>query len=171
MNRKGYFFVMDAILGLAVMATAIAYLYSIHVYEQPKSQVYELTQGLMDSLSEKKMVEINNRYKDQLILNGNITNAYSTIIEQASEFEYRNLTKGCGYCMNLSNNLVRNVTEGLIGDQYNFRISLNNTVIYERSRYKESSAILALKSSKLVYVMINENETYGPTYAEVVLWQ
>jgi hypothetical protein len=171
MSKKGYFFIMDAIIGLMVMAIAITYLFSTHVYQQPKTQIYELTDSLMSLLSENKLIALNNRYKDTLIMNGNITNIYNSVLEQVNEFDYRNKTKGCGFCMNLSRELVKNLTDGLIGEQYNFRFSLNNQTIYEKSKYGESSSILTLKRSKIVFTMINDNETYGPKYAEMSIWQ
>ncbi len=171
MGKRGYFFMMDAFLGIAIMLASAAYFYSIHYYEQPKGQLNLLTENMMGFLADSKVVGINNNYRDTLIANGNITNAENTIIEQVNEFEYREKRMGCAFCFNLSRNLLANLTHGVVEDRYNYQISLNGRVVYEKVLLPESASTVTLKSSRLVYTLINGSEMYGPSYAELAVWQ
>ncbi len=170
MNKKGYFFLVDSVIGVAIMIAALTYFYNIHSYEQPKNQLFMLTDNLMNFVSTTKIATLNNPYSDYLQNNSNITNTENTILEQVNEFDYRE-KNGCGFCSNLSKAFLVNVTDGIIETQYNFRISLNNKTIYEKSKFSETKSLLTLKTGKIVYTFINGTILYGPSYAEIMVWQ
>lgn len=170
MNKKGYFFIIDSVMGVAIMIAAVTYLYNIHSYEQPKNQLFMLTDNLMNFIATTKIATLNNPYSDYLQGNGNITNNENTILEQINEFFYRE-KNGCIYCRDISTAFLVNMTDGIIETQYNFKISLNNETIYEKSKFSETKSLLTLKTGKIVYTFINGTILYGPSYAEVVVWQ
>jgi hypothetical protein len=170
MNKKGYFFIMDAMMGVVIMVSSMVYFYSIHAYDQPKNQIYFLTDNMMNFLSGSRLATINNGYKDSLVLSGNITNLDNTVLEQVNEFEYRNKS-GCSYCNAFATNLIANLTDGIVERQYNYRVSLNNRIVYEKSSFPESFSLLTLKSGRIIYTFLNGTDIYGPSYAEVMFWQ
>jgi len=170
MNKKGYFFIVDALIGVAIMIAALTYFYNIQSYEQPKDQMYLLADNLISFMSQIRIAGINNQYVNNLRINKNITNEDNTILEQINEFEY--LAKnGCSICENHSKNMIANITNGIIESQYNFKLSLNNKTIYEQSKFDESRSLTSIKLGRVIYTIINGTSLYGPSYAEISVWQ
>jgi len=83
MNKRGYFFSMDAFIALLIILGVVLFV------KPPLTQTsYEINiqEDLLDVLSNLNVGEINNTYTKQLINSGDITNLNQSVLEQIGEF-------------------------------------------------------------------------------------
>lgn len=135
-NKKGLFFIIDALLASAIILGGLLLITSNYVSRQPNVHLNYLSQDLINSLSNYHLYEINNSYVQELIDNGNITNTDNTIIEQAGEFwaEGKN---------SIVYAFLGNITEGILPDNYGYGIWMDKEVLYKKDSpppYSRSSS-------------------------------
>jgi len=83
LNKKAYFFSLDALIALAIILSIILVLNPV----KPKKQVeMDLQEDMISVLSSIKIGEIDNAYVQQLISEGTITDLNQSILEQIGEF-------------------------------------------------------------------------------------
>ena len=129
------------------------------------SQSEAISKGLAESLSQIKLSELNNPLILQMSKSGTITNLDNTVLQQVTEFYFVG-NKNSAF------ELLRNVSQTLIPKQYSFDVIVNNDMIYNRTIKTENSSSVLVSSKKLIFGVVNKAASvYGPTIAEVRLWQ
>ncbi len=108
MNRKAYFFSLDAFIALLIVFGVVLFI------KPPSSQISTeslVQQDLLAVLSSVSIGELNNSYAKQLINSGKITNLNQSVLEQIGEFYSRSdeeaglLAENIINSLNLSDNI------------------------------------------------------------------
>ncbi len=173
-KKRGYFFVLDATLGLFVLVTGVFLILSFTLEVPAPTQVGFIAGDIMNFLSTTKIKDLNNPYAGiggELWDQGNITDQENTLIQQAGEFYYKNM-------LDLSEKFLQNVTQPIIPSQFRYEIWMDNVRIYPQNpalnhiSSKDNTNIL-LTSKKLTFGLVNKttSEIWGPYKAEVYAWQ
>ncbi len=173
MRKRGYFFIVDSLVALAVLCVGIVLVFSQHDYKPSTDQSYSLSNDILNILSYNKIKNINNDYagsNSNLTRNGNITDIDKTLLEQVAEFYYRNKTKDCSFCMGLIDKFLSNITVNLIPAEYNYLIKIQNETVYTHSSMDINSSLFVIPSRKIVHGLYNGTELYGPYIVEVLSW-
>lgn len=164
-TKKAQYLTIDAFIASMIVAVTLVIVLAART-SQPYVAQSELTsKGFADSLSQVKLKELNNPLVINLSRDGTITNPDNSVLQQATEFYI------IGH-KDLAFALLNNVTQRLIAPQYSFKILINNTLIYNRTLVNENTSGTLISSKKLVFGVINRTMlVYGPTTAEVIVWQ
>jgi hypothetical protein len=176
-SKKGYFFIIDAIIGLFVIVIGVVLIYSVYMYEPSGEQITLLSFDMMNFLSSNKLSDINDPYAGPngiLYKNGNITNIDITLIEQVAEFYYRNITFPNTNTIPIIDSFVSNISKEAAPSTYGFIIKIENYTVYNRSGLKASNfsdSIVVIPSKKLVHGIYNRTELFGPYLCEVIVWR
>ena len=177
MDRKGYYFIIDSIIALFIITVGIIYVLSFSISEPPTRQSEIFSFDIIQFLATTKIEEIDNPYSGklgQLVNDGNITEIKNTILQQTAEFHFRAKKKGCDYCTggvdSVSYKFIDGIFEDLIAPQFNYNISIEGELIYER-KIESKVPRLFIPKRRLVVGIYNQEEIYGPYLAEVMLWQ
>lgn len=162
MKKRGYFFTIDAFLAIAIITAGMILILSSHSFVPYQTQTMYLSEGYIDTLASVKLYEVNNPYIDELVLKGNITKLEQTILEQVGEFYITGRNE-------LAAELIRNLTQSLIPNQYGFELLINETTVYNRSTVPERTLLL-VSSKRLVSGIINRLD-FWTLQAEMRVWQ
>lgn len=163
--KKAQYLTIDAFIASMIVAVTLVIVLAARTSQPYIVQSELISKGFADSLSEVKLKELNNPLVITLSRNGTITNPDNTILQQAAEF-YVTGQKDQAF------DLLKNVTHRLIAPQYSFKILINHDLIYNRSLVNENMSATLISSKKLVFGVINRTAlVYGPTTAEVMIWQ
>ena len=163
--KKAQYFTLDAFIASMVVAVTLVIVLAARTNLPYTSQSEAISKGLAESLSQVKLSELNNKLILNMSKNGAITNLDNTLLQQVTEF------------YSVGNNhyafeLLKNVSQALIPKQYSFSVIVNNDLIYNRTIRTENSSSVLVSSKKLIFGVINKTAlVYGPTIAEVRLWQ
>ena len=164
-KTKAQYLTLDAFIGAMIVAVALVIIFAAKTNRPYTAQSELVSEGFADSLSSVKLSEINNALVVLLIKNGTITTTDNSVLQQATEF----YAIGQKYW---SNELLKNVTYKLIPPQYSFKVLINNELVYEKSLTNENKSAVLVSSKKLVFGVVNRTAlVYGPTIAEVRVWQ
>jgi len=173
-KKRGYFFALDAVLALFVLIIGVFLVASSYIEVPQSAQVSLLSDDLMNFLSETKIKNLNNAFAGiggTLWLNGTITDADNSLLQQIGEFyAAKNFDTAATF--------VQNVSENIIPKQFLYEVWVNNTIIYpkepsaEHNRSKNSTALL-LTSKKIAFGLINKttSNVWGPYKSEVFVWE
>ena len=164
-HTRAQYFTLDAFIGAMIVAVALVIIFAARTNRPYTAQSELVSEGFADSLSSVRLIELNNPLVIALIKNGTITATDNTLLQQATEF----YATGQKYW---SNELLKNVTFNLIPPQYSFKVLINDEKVYERSITNENKSTVVVSSKKLVFGVVNRTDfIYGPTIAEVRVWQ
>lgn len=173
-KKRGYFFVLDAVLALFVLVVGIFLVTSSYVDAPQPTQVELISEDLLNFLSNTKIKELNNPYAGiggELWVNGSIKDADNSLLQQIGEFYAANR-------LNTAEKFIQNVSKDAVPPQYMYEVWVNGVVLYpknpssEHIRSKNSTEIL-LTSKKITFGIINKTtgSLWGPYKAEVFLWE
>lgn len=164
-SRKAQYFTLDAFIASMIVAVTIVIVLAARTSKPYTVQSEQLSKGVADSLAQVKLGELNNPLVINLSRSGNITNLDNTVLQQAAEF-YFTERKSQAF------KLLQNVTAKLFPPQYSFKILINNEMIYDRAIVNENTSTVLISSRRLVFGVVNRTAlVYGPTVAEVRIWQ
>lgn len=164
-SARAQYFTLDAFIGVMIVVVAIVIIFAARTSKPYTIQSALISSGFAESLSSTKLAELNNPLVTVLVQNGTITNPDNTVLQQATEFYFVNQKYFAG-------ELLKNVTYQLIPPQYSFKVLVNDEVVYVRSRSNENKSSVVTSSKKLIFGVINRTaQFYGPTIAEVRVWQ
>ena len=88
-NKKGYFFTLDAVLGLLVLVIGVVLIASSYVKSPQSAQVEFLSDDLLNFFFNVKVKDLNNPYAGiggQLWNQGEITDGDNSLLQQIGEF-------------------------------------------------------------------------------------
>ena len=173
-KKRGYFFVIDAVLGLAVIIIGIFLITASYNKVPQQTQVTFLANDLMNFLSHTKIKNLNNPYGGiggELWNKGEITNGELSIMQQAGIF-YKSKKTG------IADKFLQNVSNGIVPSQFNYEIWIDSTIIFPNPQTKQhnvsrNSSELLLTSKQITFGILNQStgEMFGPYKAEVFVWQ
>ena len=164
-GKKAQYLTIDAFIASMIIAVTLVIVLAARTTLPYTSQSEAISKGLAESLSQVKLSELNNQLILDMSKNGIITSLDNTILQQATEFYFVGNT-------HYAFELLRNVSQTLIPKQYSFAVIVNNDLIYNRTTRTENSSSVLVSSKKLIFGVVNKAAlVYGPTIAEVRLWQ
>ncbi len=173
-HKKGYFFILDAVIGLFILFIGILLISSSYVFVQQPAQVELLVSDVLDLLATKKIRDINNPYGGvggKLWNEKIITNSENSLIQQIGQFYYYK-----NY--DLAENFTRNISEGIVPSQFTYELWIDDYLIYPQHpgavhNISKKKSELLLASRKITFGIANEStsEMWGPYKAEVFLWK
>ena len=173
-EKRGYFFFLDAILGLFVLVIGVLLITSSYVNIPKPTQVGLLADDLLGYLSTKKIKDLNNPYAgiggelwDQDI----IIDADNSLLQQIGEFYATNE-------LVIADKFIENVSKGVVPLQFNYEVWLDNKVLYPRLQSAAHNASktntqIMLTSKTITFGLINKStsDIWGPYKAEVYVWE
>ena len=174
LKKRGYFFILDAMLALTVLVMGIATILSAYVKVNPNAQVGLLSDDLLNFLSNNKIKDLNSPYAGiggELWNQGAITDADNTLLQQAGIFYATNKPE-------TAEKSIQNVSAGIIPPQFDYEVWINGAILYPKSPSLEhtqskSSTKLMLTSKKITFGILNRttSDLWGPYKAEVFVWE
>ena len=173
-KKRGYFFVLDAVLGLSILIMGVFIVTSSYVSVPPPTQVRLLSDDLMNFLSNTKIKNINNPYGGMggyLWNQGEITDGDNTLLQQIGEFYYLNKP-------NTAEKFIQNISKDVMPAQFRYEVWIDNTLLYPKTPTQEhltskASTELLLTSKTITFGVINmtSDNLWGPYKAEVFIWE
>jgi hypothetical protein len=172
-NKRGYFFILDAFLALGVLIIGIALLLSAETRTPQKEQTTNLAEDILDFFANTKIEDLNDPYfgvSGIFVQEGYIKDTKKTLLQQLGEFYFNNDT-------GTAESLITNITKNLIQSQYKYEFWIDGTLIYPRNssqmflKSKNSTKVL-FPAKKLSFGTINNTlDLFGPYEVEVLIWQ
>ena len=172
-KKRGYFFVLDAVMGLFIIVIGIFLISSFYVSVPQSTQVGLLSDDLLNFLSKTRIEDLNNPYAGiggELWNQGIITDPENTLLQQTGEFYATNN-------LDIADKFIQNVSKGIVPGQFNYEVWINGVIIYPKipstdDIKSKSNTALLLTSKKLTFGIINKTTSnlWGPYKAEVFVW-
>ena len=192
LKKKGYFFVIDAILALGVLAVGAFLVFTFYVNVPSKEEPAVLSEDIMDFFANNKIKDVDNPYvglggtlwqtegQPGGICNGEelIANGENTLLQQIGEFYEKSGGNSCYYDPN-AEDLIERFIEALIANslpsQFNFEFWMDDQLLYpavEQTDSKNAADVL-IPSKKIVHGILNQEtgDLFGPYSTEVLVWQ
>ena len=174
LKKRGYFFVLDAVLALFILVVGVFLVTSSYVDVPQPTQVELLSEDLLNFLSNTKIKDLNNPYAGiggELWVNGSIKDADNSLLQQISEFYVANN-------LNTAEKFIQNVSKDVVPSQFRYEVWINGAVLYPKNPTNEhiksrNSTEILLTSKKITFGIINKTTSnlWGPYKAEVFLWE
>lgn len=163
MQKRGYFFTIDAFVAILILVMGILLVLSIQNSRPYDTQALFISQDLMTSLSSTNVRDINQPYINALRGNGTITNFDNSVMEQAAEFYVTNQD-------DISREFIKSALSTIVPSQYGYRVVINNEVLYNTSTPALDINVLTT-SKTIVYGTLNRTILWGPYTVELTTWQ
>ena len=173
-GKRGFFFILDAILGIGILVIGVLFLTSSYIQSPQLSQVEFLSDDLLSFLSGTKIKDLNNPYAGiggELWRNGTISDPESSIMQQAGIFYRKN-------DLATAEKFIQNTTIEIVPSQFRYELWIDDVLIYPKNpslehRLSKNNTNLILTSKKIIFGFINQStgDAWGPYEAEVYLWQ
>ncbi len=173
-KKKGFFFILDAILALFILIIGIFLITSAYINVPKPGQVALISDDLMNFLSNTKIEDLNNIYAGiggELWKQGIITQGDNSLLQQIGEFYATNKP-------DIAEKFIQNVSVNIVPSQFNYEIWLNGAILYpavpaQSHINSKSSTELLLTSKKITFGILNKTtgNIWGPYKAEVFIWE
>ena len=187
LGKGGYFFLIDSILALGVIAIGGFLVFSLYAQAQSKAEPAILSEDIMDFFANTKISEVNNPYAglggtlwceeskpgglcpgEQLTANGE-----NSLLQQIGIFYEKSKANGCYTA--LARKFILELTKNTLPPQYTFEFWIDGQLLHpetEQSQSKNDANVL-IPSKKMVYGILNPQtgDLFGPYTAEVLVWQ
>ena len=174
LKKRGYFFILDAVLALTILVIGVFLITSSYVNAPQPAQVSLLSDDLLNFLANNKIKDLNNPYTGiggQLWNQGMITDADNSLLQQIGEFYATNK-------LDIAEKFIANVSKGTVPEQFKYEVWIDGVVIYPKTLTIEhinskNSTELLLTSKKITFGILNKTTSnlWGPYKAEVFVWQ
>jgi len=174
LKKRGYFFILDAVLGLFVLVIGVFLVSSSYVDAPNPTQVGALSEDLLNFLSTKKIKDLNNQYAGiggSLWVAWGITpNIDNSLLQQIGEFYATNK-------LDIAEKFIQNVSADVVPPQFRYEIWMNNVMLYPKTTSPEhtnsrSDTAILLTSKKITFgIDKNTNVMWGPYKAEIYAWE
>ena len=187
LNKKGYFFIIDAVLALGVLAVGAFLIFASYTDVSSKGNPSLLSEGIMDFFANNKIKDIDNKYAG---LSGTLwtdegkegglcagveltANAENTLLQQIAIFYEKSSDNGC--YLNLAEKFILKLTENVLPQKYEFELWMDDQLLYPSTEQTDSkdAAEYLIPSKKIVFGILNQEtgDMFGPYNAEVFAWQ
>lgn len=168
MNKRGYFFILDAFLALGILVMGVFILLSSYTRIPEKEQTTNIAEDILDFFANTKIEEFNNPTfgpSGTLVQTGVIKDTQKTLLQQLGEFYYK------GDLVN-AELLIKEVAEDLIPFQYKYEFLIDGTSIYSKDLLSKKNTKVLFPSKKLSFGTIDKTlDLFGPYKVEVLVWQ
>lgn len=174
LQKRGYFFVLDAVLALTILVIGVFLITSSYVNAPQPTQVSLLSDDLLNFLANNKIKDLNNPYAGiggTLWNQGAITDADNSLLQQLGEFYATNKP-------DIAEKFIANVSNGVVPEQFRYEVWMDNVILYPKTPTQEhtrsrNSTELLLTSKKITFGILNKttSDMWGPYKAEVYVWQ
>ena len=196
LNRKGYFFIIDSILALSVLAVGAFLIFTFYSQEAVSAPTDTISEDLMSLLADNKISGINNleiglggtywSSQEAIDCNGApITpDSESTLLQQAAIFyEQKKLTSENCYVSIIARAFVEKLAQNNLPKNYNFEFWINDDLTkeliyssedeYIQESASKAAAKILMPSKKIVYGILDQQtgDVFGPYSAEVLVWR
>jgi hypothetical protein len=200
MNKKGYFFVIDAFIALMILTVGVYIIINAYIDQLEKDQPAYTSKTLMTFMSNISIGRYNSDYKFDTLMDYqvgrdsvNFIRRYeNTIIEQLGEFYYREKLRpyprdldGLPFRKSFSEGLADDVIKNLVPPQYEVEVLLHDpdeedvVSLYKRNDdplYARENAALLIPTKAIIMGDFEDTETsapivWGPYVLEVHIWQ
>ncbi len=185
--KRGYFFLIDSMLALGVIAIGGFLVFSLYAQVPSKAEPAILSEDIMDFFANTKISGVNNPYAglggtlwseeskpgglcpgEQLTANGE-----NSLLQQIGIFYEKSKTNSCYTA--LAGKFILELTKNILPQQYTFEFWIDGQLLYpetEQSQSKNDANVL-IPSKKMVYGILNPQtgDLFGPYTAEVLVWQ
>ena len=201
LNKKGYFFIIDAVLALGVLAVGAFLIFASYTDVSSKGDPSLLSEGIMDFFANNKIKDIDNKYAG---LSGTLwtdegkegglcagveltANAENTLLQQIAIFYEKSqgdLGNDCYFNLldnnpnepeDLAEKFILKLTENTLPQKYKFELWMDEQLLYPGTEQTDSkdAAEYLIPSKKIVYGILNQEtgDMFGPYNAEVFVWQ
>lgn len=169
-SRKGYYFIIDAILGILILSVAFVFLFSTPVSAPNKSRAILLANDVLSFLATNKIEDINDPYagvNGTLWGSSDITNSKNTLMQQIGEFYYHEK-------YGIAANFISVVIRDIVPPQFNVEIVVEGRILYPTSPSpysKESSDVTVITKTITFGEDKAGNVVWGPYSFEVTVWE
>ncbi|MBI2653913.1 hypothetical protein HYX02_03815 [Candidatus Woesearchaeota archaeon] len=173
-KKRGYFFILDAVLGLFVLVIGVFIISSSYFSAPQTAQVSFLADDVLDFLANTKISELNNQYAGiggQLWLQGQITEPENSLLQQTGEFYATNK-------LDIAEKFIQNVSKGVVPEQFRYEVVMEGALLYPRVPSAEhiksrNNTEILLTSKKITFGILNKTTSsiWGPYKAEVFVWE
>ena len=175
MNKRGYFFILDAFLALGILVIGVTILLQSYTKTPEKEQTTDIAEDTLVFFANTKIEDLNNPTfgpSGTLVQSGVIKDTQKTLLQQLGEFYYKYLDSGDENYLNLAGQLVTNVTENLIPFQYKYEFLIQGTTIYSKDPLSKENSKVLFPAKKLSFGTIDKTlDLFGPYKVEVLAWQ
>jgi len=151
MNKKAYYFSLDAFVALLIILGVVVFIKPSVTQSSYETSVQD---DVLTALSTLKIGEINNSYVKQLISAGNITDLNQSVLEQIGEF----------YVLPDSLPLARNIAQNILDDlnlNENVGIWYGDTLVASTNKSAFQDAERILTSRQVISGIQGGNSTKG----------
>lgn len=162
-NKKGYFFIIDALIGSTIAVITLMLLLNANQHTQPVQSKYTLAEEFSTFITNNRIEDLNDPYIYNLTSNGYITNTKNTIMEQITLFYYEGN-------LSFAANLTKDIADSVLAAKNGFSYSIGNTTIYSRGEERLNNSKLVVTSKKMTYMNANSTAMYGPQITEIRIW-
>tara|TARA_Y100000310_G_C20502752_1_gene724836 strand:+ start:206 stop:787 length:582 start_codon:yes stop_codon:yes gene_type:complete len=193
MKKKGYFFILDALIGILIMSIVFVTFLSdpVDVPQKPRLDMVASDVQLLFSSIKFRDLDLSNSPTitefpviNDLIDSGVISNIDNTLSQQIGEFYYKLHTIPDASYRGNAGDVLGEILEVLPG-QYNFEVRLVgdfddggggtieiSEMLYDRTNIaKEDSDVVIVRTSFVFGVDPVPNELWGPYVFEVKMWE
>lgn len=168
LNRRGYFFVIDAIIAATILLLGIFVLLGASVEKPAGTQSITTADSFATLIGDTPLSSSTNSYYESTLLTKNLVPfADATPIEEIGYLVLSN-NSSCPSCASYAENFSLSLIDEAIDSQYGVAIAFNGTVVALRDRPQR---VFYIARPLLVYVRLNSTDVVGPVVAEVRLWQ
>ena len=185
LNKKAYFFLIDSILALGVLAVGGFLIFSFYLQAPPGGEPGILSEDVMDFFANNKVQDVNNA---EVGLGGTYwssaevtachgqaltPNPENTLLQQVAALYADSLSKSC--YRGIARAYIEKLTAGTFPPQYAFEFWMDDVLLYpatEQTGAKNNARVL-IPSKRIVYGIRNQEtgDMLGPYDAEVLVWQ
>jgi len=174
LNKKAYFFVIDSILALGVLAVGAFLIFTFYLSTPSIREPAILSDDIMNFFANNRIKDINNPYAGLgglLWQQGKITNPENTLLQQVAEF-YSNDD------LSTAEQFIAELTQNNLPPQYLFEFWVDDKLIYPQNPPQQhldskSATEVLIPSKKIAYGILNpqSGDLFGPYNTEVLVWQ
>jgi hypothetical protein len=182
-QRKGFFFTLDALLALGVLVTGFLLILGFQTFKPIDTQPILFAEDFLNLFSTTKIIDADSELifrmwctecpeGEQLIKRND-----NTLLEQIAEFVHR--SKGDQKYIDKARIIADEMGDGLINEQFNYEFSIKiedsingeeKVILLQHGRKSFDDTNLLITSKRLIYG-IYDNQLIGPYVAEVRIWQ
>lgn len=180
MNRKGYFFILDAFLAATILAVSLVAIMNSGTSISSRTREFTQSDNIANLLAQTRIQDINNENVKDMIKSGAIADPKVTVMQQVDIFYYQaEHICGTAACKKTSLNnaaaLISNITEPMIPAKYGYSYSIiegpTAYMMFNRSVDRKESSDTRMVTRRMAFTRINQTTIFRPHVIEVAVWQ
>ncbi len=158
-ERKAYFFIIDAIIGIAMLVAVIVSIYKPVKSETPILNTYLVAKNYVDYISRTKVMDLS---QEKRAIVENCTRMDIYITEAIADLFWKKINgyTACGNVSKILDSFMNNISSDIIRPEFAYRVEItyeNKTIkketLFEKSNFNIESSRLLATSKILVFVM------------------